>query len=183
MKLAILSVLPLAFCDLQLSESEASNFLKPRQRRSQSLLNSVGDGLKEAGKSVGKGFNKGLEKFDNYFVNHLDSIEAWEEWKDDLEEMSLPESEVDGLERCISKCWAKDHAKDASPFHSSFEESRETYEDMKISNLNAQRPVPCPKCCEKIPKSLGDISTKFPQISGTCNIASDDDAMMGVEGP
>merc|ERR1711972_95004 len=82
------------------------------------------------------------------------------------------------LESCITTCNYKDHLLDFQG--KSFEETRETYEEAKDQGMNSQRPVPCPQCCEKIPKSLGDIQSNWPQIAGTCNIAANDDANLGI---
>merc|ERR1712115_29231 len=183
MKLAILiTFLPLAFSEISIEKSKASEFLQ-RAKRSpiKHFFAGAGDKIKETGSNIGQGIKnagKGVgQAVDDYFTNNLESIEAWEEWKDSLEELPIPEAEVDALESCIFRCNAKDHALDFTG--NSFEEKRETYEEAKDQGMNSQRPVPCPQCCEKIPKSLGDIQKQWPQIAGTCNIAADDDANLG----
>merc|ERR1712014_431657 len=183
MKLAILiTFLPLAFSEISIEKSKASEFLQ-RAKRSpiKNFFNGVGDKIKETGTSIGKGINnagKGVgQAVNDYFTNNLESIEAWEEWKDSLEELPIPEAEVDNLESCITKCNAKDHLLDFTG--NSFEEKRETYEEAKDQGMKSQRPIPCPECCKTIPKSLGDIAKNWPQIAGTCNIAADDDANLG----
>merc|ERR1712173_398644 len=183
MKLAFLiTFLPLAFSEISIKKSEASEFLQ-RAKRSPlfDFFNGAGDKIKETGTNVGKGIKNlgkdGVNAVNNYFTNQLESIEAWEEWKDGLEELDLPESEVDNLESCITKCNGMDNIKDV--VGNSFEEKRETYEEAKDQGMNSQRPVPCPQCCKTIPKSLGNITANYPQIAGTCMVAANDDAHLG----
>merc|ERR1711912_190188 len=90
MKLAILiTFLPLAFSEISIEKSKASEFLQ-RAKRSpiKNFFNGVGDKIKETGSSIGKGINnagKGVgQAVNDYFTNNLESIEAWEEWKDSL---------------------------------------------------------------------------------------------------
>merc|ERR1712096_76953 len=35
----------------------------------------------------------------------FDSVEAWNEFKDGVEELPLPEEEIDELETCTHRCW------------------------------------------------------------------------------
>merc|ERR1712014_245688 len=84
--------------------------------------------------------------------NHLNSVEAWEEYKDKLEEnTAIPEEEVDELERCCSKCWWK------NGFQKIY--GRNHHELKELSERNFEEtgkalPVPmaCPKCIRHIPK-------------------------------
>merc|ERR1712066_1119437 len=128
----------------------------------------AGDKIKETGSNIGQGIKnagKGVsQQVSDYFTNNLESIEAWEEWKDSIEELNIPESEVDNL---------------ADLTGNAFEEKRETYEEAKDQGMKSQRPIPCPECCKTIPKSLGNIAQTWPQIAGTCNIAANDDANLG----
>merc|ERR1711923_274873 len=57
----------------------------------------------------------------------FDSTAKLEEFKDELEETSLPESEVDGFERCILKCKIADFGKDF--LGNAYEEKREDWEE------------------------------------------------------
>merc|ERR1711981_1083315 len=74
----------------------------------------------------------------------FNSVEKWDEFKDEVEETSLPEAEVDKLESCTSTCYWKDQAKDIGG--RGYEEKRETQEE----NNDPFEPA-CPKCFNKVP--------------------------------
>ena len=179
MKFTALALLPLAFCDPTIEKTTATSFLQKAKDKAKGLghgfknrVKGTGDYIKESSSNAGAGIvnlsKESGKEASMYFENNLDSLEAWEEWKDGLEEMDLPEQEVDNLESCVSKCWAKDKLLDF--VGRAFEETRETYEEAveKGMDLKSQRPIPCPQCCETIPKALGDLEKNWPQISGTC---------------
>ena len=99
------------------------------------------------------------------------TIQAWEDFKDGIEEIGLPENEVDKLETCVSQCWWKDQALDF--IGKAYEEKRETWEEYKYSvgAPNSNRPLPCPQCCAAVPKSLVSKKSdwqKFPQLADVC---------------
>merc|ERR1712117_331171 len=76
------------------------------------------------------------------------SVAALEEFKDELEETNLPETEVDNFERCVFWCKSGDFLKDFVGV--AYEEKRE---DRKETSALFQ--PPCPHCFPKIPKSSG----------------------------
>merc|ERR1739848_236054 len=78
----------------------------------------------------------------------FNSVERWDEFKDELEETSLQEKEVDSLERCTSACYWKDQAKDFAG--QAYEEKREDQEEEKQPFEPA-----CKKCFDRVPKSAG----------------------------
>merc|ERR1712241_1390031 len=84
---------------------------------------------------------KGFESWDK--VCQFNSVEAWIEFKDEVEETSgLPEKEVDTLERCVSKCYWADVAEGV------YEDHRETQEEEQTPFVPA-----CPQCFDKLPRS------------------------------
>merc|ERR1719378_1920388 len=79
----------------------------------------------------------------------FNSIGRWIEFKDELEETSLPEKEVDNLERCTAGCKAKDFGKDF--YGQAYEERREDQEEE-----NQPFEPACKKCFARIPKRAGN---------------------------
>merc|ERR1712053_29877 len=57
----------------------------------------------------------------------FNTVEKWNEFKDDVEETNLPESEVDKLESCTFRCARKDEALDF--VGKAYEEKREKQEE------------------------------------------------------
>merc|ERR1712038_271930 len=84
----------------------------------------------------------------------FNTVEKWNEFKDDVEETNLPEKEVDNLEKCTFWCARSDEAKDFAG--NAYEEKREDQEE-KGTVFQAA----CPQCFAKVPKS-GNF--KFPKI-------------------
>ena len=85
------------------------------------------------------------------------TMKAWENFKDTLEELSLPEDEVDRLESCVFKCYWKDQALDF--VGKAYEEKRETWEEYNssVGQAATKRPRPCPHCCKVLPKTMFGI--------------------------
>ena len=100
------------------------------------------------GKSV-----KSVQKEWNSYCK-FNSVEKWNEFKDDVEETNLPEKEVDNLERCTFWCHKRDIGKDF--LGNAYEEKREDQEENGTEFVAA-----CPKCFAKVPKS-GNFD--FPKI-------------------
>merc|ERR1711879_92931 len=100
---------------------------------------------------------------------YLYNIKSWEKVTEEIETISskfdsiIPESEIDYLEKCVTKCRLKDKSLDF--LGESFEENLEKFKQ----GLVVTRPVPCPECCQKIPKSLVNIAQKWPKVIATCN--------------
>merc|ERR1719433_2113435 len=69
----------------------------------------------------------------------FNTVEKWNEFKDDVEETNLPEKEVDNLERCTFRCARKDEAADLAG--RAYEEKREKQEEKKKPFVAA-----CPQC-------------------------------------
>lgn len=80
-------------------------------------------------------------------VCKFNSVEKWIEFKDELEDTVLPEKEVDSLERCTSKCYWKDQAKDF--VGNAYEEKREDQEEESLTFSPA-----CIGCFAKVPKTF-----------------------------
>ena len=79
-------------------------------------------------------------------VCKFNSVEKWDEFKDELEETSLPEKEVDRLESCTFKCARKDEALDF--VGKAYEENREKQEEKEYMFVPA-----CEGCFKHVPKS------------------------------
>merc|ERR1712117_5915 len=88
------------------------------------------------------------------FTGEFTTIKAWENFKDTLEELDLPEEEVDNLESCVTKCYWKDQALDF--IGKAYEEKRETWEEYSstVGKAGTERPRPCPHCCKVLPRSM-----------------------------
>merc|ERR1719186_822816 len=99
-------------------------------------------------------FGNKLDNIRNKWKNicKFDSVEAMEHFKDELEETSLPEEEVDNFERCVSRCAWGDFFKDF--VDRAYEEKLEESEKSDVF-----KPA-CSHCIPKIPKSLGVDYTK-----------------------
>merc|ERR1712131_329606 len=106
----------------------------------------------------------------------LNSPEAWEHFKDTLEDSDnwfgrkmighkkrVPEKEVDALEVCVSSCKRKDYWKD---FFFVPGKSHEELEESAPDRNNL--PVACPDCIAKIPKSVRNQDWNNPdfQVAG-----------------
>merc|ERR1739848_656831 len=101
-------------------------------------------------------FSKKVSKVQKRWNNYckFNSVEKWNEFKDDVEETNLPEKEVDNLEKCTFWCARADEAKDFAG--QAYEEKREDQEEKGTPFTAA-----CPQCFDKVPKT-GNF--KFPDI-------------------
>merc|ERR1712179_866626 len=98
------------------------------------------------GASLDQELKKIKKKWSNYCK--FNSVEKWDEFQDELEETTLPEKEVDRLERCTSRCARKDEAMDLAG--RAYEEKREKQEEK-----NQPFKAACEHCFKVIPKSGG----------------------------
>merc|ERR1712226_68849 len=80
-------------------------------------------------------------------VCDFNSVEAWSEYQDELEETNLPEPEVENLEKCVKACYWSDQAKDFAG--RAYEEMREDQEENETVFVPA-----CRQCFDAIPKSM-----------------------------
>ena len=97
MKLLAVATLAI-FSTLALSNSEFVS-----KKEASQLLDDVEGRYKRAAQGLwGKSLDKQLKKLGKKWKNYCDfnSMEKWNEFKDELEETSLPEKEVDRLESC-----------------------------------------------------------------------------------
>merc|ERR1712038_370280 len=79
-------------------------------------------------------------------VCDFNSVEAWVEFQDELEETSLPEREVEVIESCVNQCWRRDQGLDF--VGKAYEETREDQEEHGTPFAPA-----CPQCFGKLPQS------------------------------
>ena len=100
---------------------------------------------------MGKSVKSVQKRWKNYCK--FNSVEKWNEFKDDVEETNLPEKEVDRLEKCTFRCARKDEAADL--VGKAYEEKREKQEEKGKPFVAA-----CPQCFMFVPKS-GKF--KFPK--------------------
>merc|ERR1712117_235415 len=100
-------------------------------------------------------FKKSVSKVQRRWNSYckFNTVEKWNEFKDDVEETNLPEKEVDNLEKCTFWCARSDEAKDFAG--NAYEEKREDQEEKGTAFVAA-----CPQCFAKVPKS-GNF--KFPK--------------------
>merc|ERR1711893_135667 len=153
----IKSILLLKFVSsIQLDQKQASQVLTSkldRSRNKRGILDIL-DFTTQPPKQLTKEEKKELEKAkarDFVSENNLNSVEAWEEYKDKLEENSaIPEEEVDELERCTARCWWKNGA--TKIFGRNHHELKELAEK-RFERTGEIVPVPiaCPKCIRDIP--------------------------------
>lgn len=78
----------------------------------------------------------------------------WEEFKDELEETSLPEEEVDRLERCTNPCGMKEfELRKSSATNGKVRSYQELGEEREEDGLRFE--PACKQCFEQIPRSAG----------------------------
>lgn len=96
------------------------------------------------------------------------TMAAWENFKDSIEELDLPEAEVDRLESCVFQCRWKDHALDF--VGKAYEEKRETWYEYKSTmgagnGPSSSAPRPCPHCCKVLPVTMfGQPEDRFQKL-------------------
>merc|ERR1712038_2087930 len=143
---------------------------------SQSIFQDSKNAAKFLEKSENSRMKRGiLDRMD--LTGEFTTIKAWENFKDTLEELSLPEDEVDRLESCVFKCYWKDQGLDF--IGKAYEEKRETWEEYKtkVGTPVDERPRPCPECCKFLPKTLFGVAgtedrfnklKSFPKVGKVC---------------
>merc|ERR1712038_1410830 len=143
---------------------------------SQSIFQDSKNAAKFLEKSENSRMKRGLlDRVD--MTGEFTTIKAWENFKDTLEELSLPEDEVDRLESCVTKCFWKDQMLDF--VGKAYEEKRETWEefDSSIGKAGTPRPRPCQHCCKALPRTMfgtyrsEDQAKKFrtyPKVGRIC---------------
>merc|ERR1712035_68862 len=132
---------------------EANKFLTKEEANSKLILPSGRTRRAAIGFFGGKKSVADIKKEWNSYCDFY-SVEQWIEFKDDVEEIDLPEGEVESLEKCTYWCARNDEALDFNG--NAYEEKREDRKE----NGSPFKPA-CPQCFKDVPKSG---SFKFPKV-------------------
>merc|ERR1712226_1844709 len=92
------------------------------------------------------------------FTGEFNTIATWENFKDGIEEIGLPEAEVDKLETCVTKCYWRNQAKDF--IGQAYEEKRENWEEYRTSFGGS------PAGTRLIPD--GEALARYPKLEKVC---------------